>query len=114
VHAKNFVINKSSDRHAVKHILEFLPDTNAVSALTLVVKSVNSIDLPTFVVTAKQKEVFFILELIGQQQNNCLKTLLTAVNVVTKEEIVGIRRESTVFKKPKKVHELSVYITYTK
>jgi|NorSeaMetagenome_1021524.scaffolds.fasta_scaffold790232_2 hypothetical protein len=53
MHAKNFVVNESSNRHAVKDILEFFPDTDRVSALAFIIKSVDSVDLSTLVVTTE-------------------------------------------------------------
>jgi hypothetical protein len=50
VHAKNFVVNKCSNRHAVKNVLKLFPDSNAVLAIAFVVEPINSVDLPAFVV----------------------------------------------------------------
>ncbi len=50
MHAKNFVVNKCSNRHAVKNVLKLFPDSNAVLAIAFVVEPINSVDLPAFVV----------------------------------------------------------------
>ncbi len=70
MHAKNFVVNKSSDGHAVENILEFFPKSNAVSILALVVKSVNSVNLATLVISSQQEKVFLELYFVGKQQDN--------------------------------------------
>ena len=49
-------------------------------------------------VSAQQKEVFGILDLVGQQQTDGLQRLFASVHVVTKEEVVGLRRESPILK----------------
>ena len=85
MHAKNFVVNKCSNRHAVKNVLKLLPDSNAVSALAFIVEPINSVDLPAFVVSAQKEEVLFVFKLICKQQDNGLKTLLATVNIVTQE-----------------------------
>lgn len=53
VHAKNFIVDQGSNRHAVKNVLELLPDSNAVAPLAFVVKPINAIDLPALMVAAQ-------------------------------------------------------------
>lgn len=50
-------------------------------------------------VAAKDKEVLGIFDLICQEKTNRLQGLLASIYVITEEEIVGFRRESTVFEK---------------
>lgn len=53
MHAKNLVVDKGCDWHAVKYVLEFLPDADTVSPLAFVVESVNPVDLAAFVVASE-------------------------------------------------------------
>lgn len=39
-------------------------------------------------VAAKQKEVFRILDLVAKQQQDGLQTLLSAVHIVTEEQVI--------------------------
>jgi hypothetical protein len=66
MHANYFVVNECCNRHAVKHILEFLPKSNAISILAFVVESINSIYLATFMVASKEEEVLFKFNFVGQ------------------------------------------------
>ena len=64
MHAEDFVIDESSDGHAVEDVPEFLPDTDGVSALALVIESVDAVDLATLVIASKQEEVLLELDLV--------------------------------------------------
>lgn len=62
-------------------------------------------------VTAQNEEVFGVLDLVGKKQADSLERLLAAVDVVTKEEVVGLGRETAVFEKAQKVVVLAVDVT---
>ena len=83
MHAKNLVIDKCSDRQAIKAIYELLPDADGITALAFVVEAVDSIDFAALVVTSQQEEVLLILDLVGDEQNDGLKRILAAINIVT-------------------------------
>ena len=63
-------------------------------------------------VTSEQEEVLRVLDLVAQEKANRFDRLLAAVNIVTKEEIVSLRRESTILKDPQQIIVLSMHITY--
>jgi len=110
MHAKNFVINQGCNRQAVEAISEDFPKFNSVSTLALIVKTVNSINRCTLMVSTKQEEVFWILDLVCKQETHGLERLLSTVNIVAKEKIVGVWRESAVFKQSKQVIILSMNV----
>lgn len=114
MHAQNFIVNQGSNWHTVKNILELFPETDTVPILTLVVESINTIDLSALVIAPQQEEVLLKLDFVGQQENDRLERLLASVNVVAEEEIVGLRWVATVLKQPQEVSELSVHVTYTR
>jgi hypothetical protein len=60
MHAQNFFIDQCTNRQAVKDIREYLPEFNGVAALALIVETVNSVNLGTFVISSEQEEVFRI------------------------------------------------------
>ena len=113
MHAEDLVVNECSNWHAVEDILEFLPNANAVSSLALVIESIHSVDLAALVIASQQEEVLLVLYLVGQQENNGLKGLLATVNIISQKQVVGLRRESTIFKQPQQVGELSMRISYS-
>ena len=62
-------------------------------------------------VSSQQEEVLGVLDLVCEEEADCLEGLLAAVNVVTKEEVVGIGRETAVLEQSQQVVVLTVYIT---
>jgi cell division protein ZapA (FtsZ GTPase activity inhibitor) len=63
------------------------------------------------VVTTQDEEVLGVLDLVGKEQADGLQGLLATVDVITEEEVVGLRGESTVFEQTQKVVVLAVNIT---
>jgi hypothetical protein len=45
-------------------------------------------------VAAEEEEVLGELDLVAKQEQDCLKGLLSPVDIVAEEEIVGLRREA--------------------
>lgn len=111
MHAQNLVINQSGNWQAVEHVNELLPDFDRESSLAVVVESVHSVNLGDLMVTSEQEEVFRVLDLEGEEQTESLDGVLSAVNIVSQEEIVSFRRHATKFKQFQKVMELSVQVT---
>ena len=72
MHTKNFLVNDGSDGQAVEAVRESFPQLDIVSSFTLITKSVNSVDGCTLVVASEQKEIFWVLDLVRQQQTNGL------------------------------------------
>lgn len=94
-----------------------LPATQHVSGplvgsrLTLVVEAVNSVNTSTLVVSSEDEEVFRVLDLVREQQTDSLEGLLSTVDVVAEEEVVGLGRETSVLEEPQQIVVLSVDIT---
>ena len=55
-----------------------------------------SCDVRAFVVSAQEEEVLRVLDLIRKHEADSLKTLLPAVDIVAKEEVVCLWREAAV------------------
>jgi hypothetical protein len=111
VHGKNLLVDDSGDRKAVEAIGECFPQLDIVATLALVVEAIDSVDRGALVVTSEDEEVFGVLDLVGKEQANGLKRLLTSVDVVTEEEVVGLRREATVLEESEEIVVLSMDIT---
>jgi hypothetical protein len=60
------------------------------------------------VVSAEDKEVFRVLDLVCEQKAYGLERLLSSVHVIAKEEVVGFRRETTVLEESEKIVVLTV------
>ena len=110
MHTEDFIVNECCNWKAIKTVREYFPKLDVVPPFALVVEAVDAIDACTLVVTSEQKEIFWELDLVSEQETNGLKRLFSPIDVVTKEEIVCIRRETTVLKQSQKVVVLSMHI----
>lgn len=98
MHTENLVINDSSYWKAVEAISKELPKPNTETALALVVEAVNPINGSTFMVSSKEEEVVRVFDLVGEEEADGLNTLFPSVDIVAKEEVVGVWREATILK----------------
>lgn len=62
-------------------------------------------------VTAQNEEVLWVLDLVCQKKADGLEGLLATIDVITEEEVVCFRRETTVLEQAQKVVVLSVDVT---
>ena len=62
-------------------------------------------------VSSEQEKVFWVLDLVAEEENNRFDGLFPAVNVVAEEEVVGFRRETTILKDSKQIIVLAMDVT---
>lgn len=62
-------------------------------------------------VATKDEEVFGILDLVREQEANGLEGLLATIDVVAKEEVVGLGREAAILEKSEQIVVLAVNIS---
>lgn len=62
-------------------------------------------------VASEKEEVLWVLDLVGEEKADRLEALLAAVDVVTEEEVVGLRWEATVLKEAEKVEVLAMDVS---
>jgi hypothetical protein len=62
-------------------------------------------------VAPQDEEILRILDLVGKQQTYSLERLLSPIDVIAEEQIVGLWGEATVFKQSEQVIILAVNIT---
>lgn len=110
VNAENLTSDDSSDRETVEGVDEGLPDLDIAPALALIVETVDPGDVGAFVVAAEEEEVLGVLELVAHQKQNSLKGLLSAINVVAEEQVVGVWREAAHLEHANQVGVLAVDI----
>lgn len=70
---EDLFINKGGNRQTVEAVGESFPQLDGETAFAFVVEAVDAVDGGTLVIAAQQKEVLWVLDLVGQQQTNCLK-----------------------------------------
>ena len=97
VHGEDLLVNDCCDWKAIEAIGKGLPELDIISPLALVVEAIDTIDRRALVVSSQDKEVLGILDLVGQEQADCLQGLFASVNIVPKEQVIGFWRETTVF-----------------
>jgi hypothetical protein len=98
MHADYLVIDDSSARETVERVTKGLPKLDAKTTATFVVKAIYPVNASTLMVSSENKEVLRVLDFVSKQETNYLERLLASVNVVPKEEVVRLRRESTILK----------------
>ena len=97
MHAENFLVDQRRDRQAIEDVAKDAPESNGVSTFALIVETIDSVDLGTFVISSEKEEVLRVLNLVAQKKADCFDRLLSTINIVTEEEVVGFGREATVF-----------------
>lgn len=110
MHCEDLLVNNGSNGQAVKAVSKGLPQLNVISSLALVVEAVDAVDRGAFVITAEDEEVLWVFDLVRKQEADRLQRLLSSVDVVTQEEVVGFRWESTVFEESQEIVILAVDI----
>jgi hypothetical protein len=111
VHGEDLLIDDGSDGQAVEAVGESLPQLDVVSSLALIVETVDAVDRGALVVTAENEEVLRVLDLVCEEQADCLQRLLATIDVVTEEEVVGLWGEAAIFEEPQQVVVLAVDIS---
>ena len=91
MHAENLLVDNSRDRKAVEAVGEGFPELDVVPALALVAKAVDANNGRILVISAQDEEILGIFDLEREEKTNRLGTLLAVVNVVAKEQIIGVR-----------------------
>jgi hypothetical protein len=110
VNAEDFLINNRSDGQTVETVSEGLPQLDVVPPFAFIVESVDTVDGRTFVISAQQEKILGILDFVRQQQANRFQALFPSIHIVSQKQIVGVRREASVFEQSKQVIVLSVYV----
>jgi len=111
VHSEDLLVDDRSDRKAVEAVGECLPQLDVVAPLALVIETIDTVDRRALVVAAQDEEVLRIFDLVCEQQADGLEGLLSSVNIVAQEKIVGLRWESAIFEETQKIVILSVDVT---
>lgn len=111
MHGEDLLVNDRRDREAVEAVRECLPQLDVVTSLALVVETIDAVDRRAFVVAAQDEEVLWVLDLVREQKADGLQRLLSSINVIAEEKVVGFRRETTVFEQAQKIIILSMDIT---
>ena len=76
--------------------LTFRITAASVQELTLIIEAIDAVDGGTLMVPPEQEEVFWVFDLVGEQQADGLQRLLPSIHIIPQEKIVRLRREATI------------------
>lgn len=79
--------------------------------LTFVIETIDSVDTCTLVVTAEDEKVFWVLDLVREQEAYCLERLLASIDVIAKEQVVRFWWEASVLEQSEEIVILPVDVT---
>ena len=91
MHTHDLVVDQSRNAQAIKHVDEVLPRVRASVLLhALVVETVHLRDLASLVVATEQRDAVGVARLQREEQLDTLDAEVTAIHVVTHENVFGI------------------------
>lgn len=100
MHTKDLVVHHCCNCQVVENLSERSPYIQrTVFFDTLVVEAVDLSDESGLVVASEESDSVFIPDFEGQQQEECLNTVTSAIDVVAQEDVVGIWGISSNLKK---------------
>ena len=111
MHCEDLLVDDCCNGQAIEAVRECLPELDVVSSLALIVEPIDAVNGRAFVVATEDEEVFRVFDLVCEQQTDGLERLLASINVITKEEVVCLRREPAIFEQTKEVIVLAVNVT---
>jgi len=82
VHGKDLFVNDGCHWQAIETVGKGLPKFDVVSTFAFVVESIDPVNACTFVVSAKNEKVFWVLDLVGKQQTDGLERLFASIHIV--------------------------------
>lgn len=94
--AEDLVLDDSCEWEVIKELCELFPYVSVtVLSQAFIIEAINLCDLSALVVTSKDSESIFKADLEGNEESDSLNRVVTTINVVTHEEIVGVGRLTT-------------------
>ncbi len=110
--AEDLFLNDGAERQVVEDVSAVTPDVDGtVLAEALVVETVDLSDLARFVVATDETDARRILHLQQEKEEEGFNGVITAIDEVAHEDVVGVRNVATDTEEFEKVEELTVDIT---
>ena len=111
MHTKDFFVDNGGDGEAVEAIGESFPEFDAITSLTFIIKTIDTVNRSTLMISAKNKKIIRIFDFVRKKKTDGLKTVLSTIDIVTQKKIVGLRREVSRVEETEKVSILTMDIT---
>jgi hypothetical protein len=110
--AKNLSFDNSCERKVVKEFSEHLPNVVVfVLPHALIIEPVVLGDTSRLVVASENGESFFESYLEAEKETNSLNRVIASIDIISEEEVVGVRDVASDFEELHKVIKLSVYVS---
>jgi len=99
VNAENLAFNNCANTEVVEDLSAVFPWVSiSVLSNSLIVETVDSCNLSSFVISSKESNVSRILELKAEEELESFDRVVTTINKVTHENVAGIRNLTTLIK----------------
>ena len=110
--AEDLTLHNGGDAKVVEHLGAVLPRIRVSVLLDrLIVEAVDGCDLAGFMVTSKQGDVRWVLQLEAQQKLESFYRVISAVNIVAHENVAGVRDLAASIEELQQVVELTMDVT---
>mmetsp|Transcript_96302 Transcript_96302/g.171084 ORF Transcript_96302/g.171084 Transcript_96302/m.171084 type:complete len:257 (+) Transcript_96302:63-833(+) len=91
VHADDLVLDDGCNRQVVKGVCEEFPNCgSSVSADAFIEEAVDLRNLATLVISTQQSDALLEANLVEEHERHCLHRVVAPIDIVTKEEVVGL------------------------
>jgi hypothetical protein len=111
VAAEDLFIDDSREWEAVEAICECFPELDVISPFAFVVEAVDSVDGGAFVVSSEKEEVLWVFDFVSEEEADSFQGLLSSIDVVSKEQVVGLWRKGAVLEESEQIVVLAVNVT---
>lgn len=112
VEAEDLIVDERGEGEVIEEVGEVFPNIRiAIFSKALIVEAVDLCDLTRFVIATEDRNALRVSDFESNKESDCLYGIVTSINVITHEEIVGIGVWSTNSEKLHQVMKLSVNIS---
>jgi len=105
---KDLLIHDGGTGETIETIGKGLPELDPKTALAFVIETVDAVDGGALVISSKDEEIFGVFDLIRQKEAYGLEGLLTTVDIIPQENVIGLGGEPSILKKTEEVVVLTV------
>ena len=68
MHTEDLLVNDGGYRQAVEAVSESLPKLYVITSFTFIIKTVDSVNRSSFMITSKKEEIFWVLNFVSQKE----------------------------------------------
>lgn len=109
---ENLWSNYCSQRKVVEQLSELLPNFSiSILPQAFIIEPVNLRDLSALMITSKDGQSLWISDFQSDKQSDSLNRIIASINVISHEQVIGIRGLSSNLEKFTQVVELTMNVT---